>query len=67
MDKEKRKKQVNESVRALRQAHRDAGEVWRNRSAHPDDWLRIDKVIESLRQKRGTIINRPIFKKYGDS
>ena len=59
---EKRRKQVNESVRALRQAHRDAGEHSRERWAHPFDWPRIDELIESLRRKRGTVINRPKFR-----
>ena len=58
---------MNESVRALRQAHRDAGEVSRERWAHPFDWPLIDELIAELRKERGTIINRSIFKKNEES
>lgn len=63
MATEKRKSQVNGSVRALRQSHRDAGERSRERWSHPDDWPLIDGLITRLRKERGTIIDRPIFKK----
>lgn len=61
--KEERREQVNASLRHLRQAHRDAGEVSRERWSHRGDWALIDRFIERLRKRRGTVINRPKFKK----
>lgn len=63
--KEERRKQINASLRLLRQAHRDAGEVSRERWAHKDDWALIDRFIERMRKRRGTFINRPKFSKDG--
>lgn len=61
--KEERRKQINESLRHLRQAHREAGEVSRERWAHPEDWALIDRFIERMQKRRGTIVNRPKFSK----
>lgn len=58
---EERRKQVNASLSLLRQAHRDAGEVSRERWAHRVDWELIDRFIERLRKRRGTLVNRPKF------